>query len=160
VTLRVVGDDEKGSLKSERVKYGQEPHGTQTRERLRWQEPAAYIKDRPVLSLERAPQKTRLADRQSQCDFDFDFEETSQIAFDLRRDQSVVVSVQFGFDYSRSSNCDTEIVNKCTSVCTNERPIKEFVPIQRPTQFTRVMSHSRHVTILKIAHVCYVKHNY
>jgi hypothetical protein len=34
VTLRVVGGDEKGSLKSERVKYGLESQGTQTRERL------------------------------------------------------------------------------------------------------------------------------
>jgi hypothetical protein len=35
VTLRVVGSDKKGSLKSERVKYGSESHGTGTRERLR-----------------------------------------------------------------------------------------------------------------------------
>jgi hypothetical protein len=34
VTLRVVGGDEKGSLKSETVKYGHEPKGTRTRERL------------------------------------------------------------------------------------------------------------------------------
>jgi hypothetical protein len=50
VTLRVVGGDEKESLKSEKV------IGTRTRERLRWQVPAAYTKDRPVLSSERAPQ--------------------------------------------------------------------------------------------------------
>jgi hypothetical protein len=31
VTLRVVGDDEKGSLESETVKYGHESHGTRTR---------------------------------------------------------------------------------------------------------------------------------
>jgi hypothetical protein len=30
--LRVLGDDEKGSLESETVKYGRESHGTQTRE--------------------------------------------------------------------------------------------------------------------------------
>jgi hypothetical protein len=35
VTLRVVGGDEKGSLKSERVRYGQESQMTRTRERLR-----------------------------------------------------------------------------------------------------------------------------
>jgi hypothetical protein len=35
VTLRVVGGDEKGSLKSERVKYGRESRGTRTPERLR-----------------------------------------------------------------------------------------------------------------------------
>jgi hypothetical protein len=52
VTLRVVGGDEKGSLKSETVKYG-----TRTRQRLRWQRPAAYAKDRPVLSSEWAPHK-------------------------------------------------------------------------------------------------------
>jgi hypothetical protein len=34
VTLRVVGGDKKGSLKSERVKYGR------TQERLRWRGPA------------------------------------------------------------------------------------------------------------------------
>jgi hypothetical protein len=52
VTLRVVGGDEKGSLISETVKYGHESHGTGTRERLRWRGPAAYTKDRPVLSSE------------------------------------------------------------------------------------------------------------
>jgi hypothetical protein len=52
VTLRVVGGDEKGSLKSETVKYG-------TRERLRWQGPAAYTNDRPVLSSERAPHENK-----------------------------------------------------------------------------------------------------
>jgi hypothetical protein len=57
VTLRVVGGDEKGSLKSETVKYGLEYQGTQTRERLRWQGPVAYTKERPVLSPERAPDK-------------------------------------------------------------------------------------------------------
>jgi hypothetical protein len=55
VTLRVVAGDEKGSLKSETVKYSREPQGTRTRERLHWQGPAAYTKDRPVLSSERAP---------------------------------------------------------------------------------------------------------
>jgi hypothetical protein len=49
VTLRVVGD-EKGSLKSETVKYGYESKGTGTQERLHWRVPAAYTKDRPVLS--------------------------------------------------------------------------------------------------------------
>jgi hypothetical protein len=55
VTLRVVGGDEKESLKSETVKYGRKSQGTKTRERLRWQGPAAQTKDRPVLSSERAP---------------------------------------------------------------------------------------------------------
>jgi hypothetical protein len=59
VTLRVVGGDEKGSLISETVKYGHESQETRTRERLRWRGPATYTKDRPVLSSERAPQKTR-----------------------------------------------------------------------------------------------------
>jgi hypothetical protein len=35
VTLRVVGGDKKGSLKSETVKYGHESHGTRTQEGLR-----------------------------------------------------------------------------------------------------------------------------
>jgi hypothetical protein len=35
VTLRVVGGDEKGSLKTETVKCGREIQGTRTRERLR-----------------------------------------------------------------------------------------------------------------------------
>jgi hypothetical protein len=48
-----------GSLKSETVKYGREYHGTRTRERLRWEDPAAYTKDRPVLSSERAPHKNK-----------------------------------------------------------------------------------------------------
>jgi hypothetical protein len=59
VTLRVVGGDEKGSLKSETVKYGLKSHGTRTRERLRWQGPAAHTKDRPDLSSERAPHKNK-----------------------------------------------------------------------------------------------------
>jgi hypothetical protein len=59
VTLRFVGGDEKGSLKSETVKYGRESQGTRTRERLRWQGPAAYTKDRPVISSERAPHKSK-----------------------------------------------------------------------------------------------------
>jgi hypothetical protein len=57
--VRVVGGDEKRSLKSETVKYGHESQGTLTRERLGWRGPAAYIKDRPVLSLERAPHKIK-----------------------------------------------------------------------------------------------------
>jgi hypothetical protein len=57
VTLRVVRGDEMGSLKSETVKYGRKYKGTRTQERLRWQGPAAYIKDRPGLSSERAPHK-------------------------------------------------------------------------------------------------------
>jgi hypothetical protein len=59
VTLRVVGGDEKGSLRSETVKYGLKSQGTQTRERLHWQGPAAYTKGRPVLSSERAPHKNK-----------------------------------------------------------------------------------------------------
>jgi hypothetical protein len=58
VTLRVVGGDEKGSLKSE-TEYGSEYQGTRTRERLRRQVSAAYKKDRPVLSSERAPHKNK-----------------------------------------------------------------------------------------------------
>jgi hypothetical protein len=56
---RVVRGDEKESLKSETVKYGRESQRTRTQERLRWQGPAPYTKDRPVLSSERAPHKTR-----------------------------------------------------------------------------------------------------
>jgi hypothetical protein len=59
VALLVVGGDEKGSLKSETVKYGHEPQRTWTRERLRWREPEAYTKARPVLSSERAPHKNK-----------------------------------------------------------------------------------------------------
>jgi hypothetical protein len=59
VNLRVVAGDEKGSLKSETVKYGRESQGTRTRERLRWLGPVAYTKDRFVLSSERAPHKKK-----------------------------------------------------------------------------------------------------
>jgi hypothetical protein len=59
VTLRVVGGDEKGSLKFETGKYGRESQGTRTRQRLRWQEPEAYTKDRLVLLSERAPHKNK-----------------------------------------------------------------------------------------------------
>jgi hypothetical protein len=56
VTLRVIGGDEKGSLKSERVKYGRESQGTQTQERLHWQR---HVQDRPVLLSEGAPYKNK-----------------------------------------------------------------------------------------------------
>jgi hypothetical protein len=59
VTLRAVGGNEMGSLKSETVKYGRESQGTLTRERLRWQGSAAYTKDRAILSSERAPHKNK-----------------------------------------------------------------------------------------------------
>jgi hypothetical protein len=61
VTLRIVGGDEKGILKSETVKYGHESKGTRTKERLRWRVSAAYKKkkNRPNLSSERAPHKSR-----------------------------------------------------------------------------------------------------
>jgi hypothetical protein len=51
VTLRVAGGDEKGSLKSETLKYGYESKGTRTQERLRWRVPAAYTKSqtRPLV---------------------------------------------------------------------------------------------------------------
>jgi hypothetical protein len=57
VILRVIGGDKKGSLKFETVKYGRETQRARTKDRLRWQGPAAYIKDRPILSSERAPQE-------------------------------------------------------------------------------------------------------
>jgi hypothetical protein len=60
VTLRVVRGDEKGSLKSETVKYVRDSQGTRTRERLRWQGPAVFTsKYRPVLLSERAPDKNK-----------------------------------------------------------------------------------------------------
>jgi hypothetical protein len=60
VTLRVVGGDEKGSLKFETAKYGRESQGIRTRGRLRWQGPAAIANGRPVLSSERAPHVNKL----------------------------------------------------------------------------------------------------
>jgi hypothetical protein len=56
-TLRVVGGDEIGSLKSETVKYGRKYQGTRVKERLRWQGPAARTNDRSVLLSERAPRR-------------------------------------------------------------------------------------------------------
>jgi hypothetical protein len=57
VTLRVVGGDERGSLKSETVKNGHD--GTRTRERLRWRGPAAYTKTDPSSRQRGRPTKTR-----------------------------------------------------------------------------------------------------
>jgi hypothetical protein len=59
MTLWVVGGDKKGSLKSETVKYRRESQGPRAQERLCWQGPVAYIKDKPVLSSERAPHKNK-----------------------------------------------------------------------------------------------------
>jgi hypothetical protein len=58
VTLRDVGSDEKGSLKSETVKSCHESQETRTRETLRWRGPAAIVNDKPVPSSERAPTST------------------------------------------------------------------------------------------------------
>jgi hypothetical protein len=73
VTLRAEGGDEKGSFKSETVKYDRESQGTRTRERLRRQGPATYTYKRQTRPLVRegAPQKQDhncQTDRQSQCD--------------------------------------------------------------------------------------------
>jgi hypothetical protein len=46
-----------GSLKFESVIYGRESQGTRTRGRMHWEGPAAYTKDRPVLSSESSPHK-------------------------------------------------------------------------------------------------------
>jgi hypothetical protein len=113
VTLRVVGGDEKGSLESEAVKYGHESYGTRTRKWLRWREPVAIANDRPVLSSERAPHtdrtvtfkqeetsghellpgldtKTdRLADCQSERDFDFEWV-IWVLQGRLRRDEAII----------------------------------------------------------------------
>jgi hypothetical protein len=43
VTLRVIGGDEKGSLKSETVKYGREYQGTWTRERKYSSNPSLLV---------------------------------------------------------------------------------------------------------------------
>jgi hypothetical protein len=52
---------EKGSLESETENYGRESHVARTREWLRWREVAAMVKDRPVLSSERAPHSNKSA---------------------------------------------------------------------------------------------------
>jgi hypothetical protein len=57
--MQVVGGDEKKSLKFETVKYGRESNGTPTQERLRWRGPAAYTKDRLILSSERASHRNK-----------------------------------------------------------------------------------------------------
>jgi hypothetical protein len=99
VTLRVAGGDEKGSLKSETVKYGREYQGT--RKRLRciykrqtcppFREGAPQKQDRKcetiINILSWAPDEARhqdlLTDRQWQCGFDFQF------VADLRRAASL-----------------------------------------------------------------------
>jgi hypothetical protein len=50
---------QRGSLKSETVKYDHESQETRTRERLRWRGPAAYTRDIPVLSSEWVPHKNK-----------------------------------------------------------------------------------------------------
>jgi hypothetical protein len=56
---RLVGGDEKESLKSKTVKYDRESQGTRTQERLLWQGLGACTNDRPILSSERAPHKNK-----------------------------------------------------------------------------------------------------
>jgi hypothetical protein len=60
VTLRVAGGDERGSLKSETVKYGHKSQGTWAQERLRLRGTTAYTKDRPIFSSESAPHKNKI----------------------------------------------------------------------------------------------------
>jgi hypothetical protein len=50
VNLRVIEGEEKGSLKSDAVKYGLDTKGPRTQGGLHWRGPVAYTKDRPVLS--------------------------------------------------------------------------------------------------------------
>jgi hypothetical protein len=78
VTLRVVGGDEKGSLKSETEKYGHEPEGTKLARAS-----SIYKRQTRHLVTEGAPEKQArngaghrdlLTDRQSHCDFDFESE--------------------------------------------------------------------------------------
>jgi hypothetical protein len=59
VPLLVVVGDKKECLRSQTIKYDHESKRTGTRERLRWQGPAAYTKDRPFLFSERAPHKNK-----------------------------------------------------------------------------------------------------
>jgi hypothetical protein len=60
VTLRVVGGDEKGSLKSETVKYGHESQGTRTKERLRGEDQQHKQKTDPSSRQRGRPTETRL----------------------------------------------------------------------------------------------------
>jgi hypothetical protein len=59
VTLRVVGGDEKESLKSETVKYGHESKWTQTRERLPGEGQQHIQKPDPSSRQRGRPTKTR-----------------------------------------------------------------------------------------------------
>jgi hypothetical protein len=59
VTLRVVGGDEKGSLKSETVKYSLKSQGTRTQERLRWQGQQHIQKTDPTSRQRGRPTRTR-----------------------------------------------------------------------------------------------------
>jgi hypothetical protein len=59
VTLRVVGGDEKGSLKSETVKEGHESQGTRTRERLPGEGQQHIQKTDPSSRQRGRPTKTR-----------------------------------------------------------------------------------------------------
>jgi hypothetical protein len=59
VTLRVIGGDEKGSLKSERVKYGREYQGTRTRENCAGKGQQHIQKNKPALSSERMSHKNK-----------------------------------------------------------------------------------------------------
>jgi hypothetical protein len=59
VTPRVVEGDEKGSLKSERIKYDHESQRDSEPRKTTLARPSAYAKDRPVLSSERAPCKNK-----------------------------------------------------------------------------------------------------
>jgi hypothetical protein len=59
VALQIVGVDEKGSLKSETVKYDHESYRARTRKRLAWRGPAAIVNDRPFFSSERSPHSNK-----------------------------------------------------------------------------------------------------
>jgi hypothetical protein len=63
-TLQVVGAEEKGSLKSETVKYGRESQGAWTQERLRWQDQQHIQKTDPSLRQRGRPTKQTVTVKQ------------------------------------------------------------------------------------------------
>jgi hypothetical protein len=108
VTLRVVGGDEKESLKSETVKYGREFQGTRDpRKTAMARASSIYKRQTRPLVREGAPRKQDrncqrvtniwpwapdgarhqdlltdwLTDRQSQCDFDFDLKIMAELRY-------------------------------------------------------------------------------
>jgi hypothetical protein len=143
VILRVVGGDEKGSLKSETVKYGCESQGTRTRERLSSRGPTAYPKDRPVHSSERESPRYSLDRRLGGA--------PEPVWTTWRRENS--------WPY-RDSNSDPAGIQPVASRCTDWLIVAHFIVRYTGTLFGRQIWRQTQINVMTFNLFSVLKINY